>query len=63
MKNDRGAYYLLILTDVDGMQTSFDYDNAESARGHARLNEHSNPNGTRHLFKMLPNHEPIEVMV
>lgn len=63
MQNDKGAYYLLILTDVDGSQQDFEYDNAEAARKHARMNMESSPNGLRHLFKMLPNHDPIEVMV
>lgn len=63
MKNDRGAYYLLILTSLDGKQDDFEYDNAEAARKHARMNMESNPHGLRHLFKMLPNHDLIEVMV
>jgi hypothetical protein len=63
MDNDYDAYYLLVITDADGTQKDYRYNNAEAARGHARLNENSNPNGLRHLFKMLPNHEPIEVMV
>jgi len=62
MKNDRGAYYLLIITEPSGAQTEFTYDNAEAARKHSKMNMESNPNGLRHLFKMLPNHDPIEVM-
>lgn len=63
MRNDYGNYYLLIINDEFGVTTEFNYDNAEAARKHARLNENSNPNGTRHLFKMLVNSDPIEVMV
>lgn len=64
MRNDYGNYYLLIINDsLTGAQDSFEYDNAEAARKHARLNENSNPDGTRHLFKMLVNSDPIEVMV
>lgn len=63
MRNNTGAYYLLILTSPDGAQMEFEYDNAEAARKHAKMNMASDPNGLRHLFKMLPNHDPIEVMV
>lgn len=63
MQNDYGAYYLLVLTDTDGNQVSSEHDNAEAARKIAALDEQTNPNGLRHLFKMLPNKEPIEVMV
>ena len=63
MRNDVGAYYLLIITDHLGNQAPYEYDNAEAARKHARMNESSNPNGTRHLFKMLPFNDPIEVMI
>jgi hypothetical protein len=62
MQNDTGAYYLLLLSEDGVTFTEHRYDNAEAARGHARMNEHSNPNGTRHLFKMLPYSDPIEVM-
>jgi hypothetical protein len=63
MENNKGAYYLLILTHTDGKQLEFEYDNAEAARKHAKYDMASNPDGLRHLFKMLPNHDPIEVMV
>jgi hypothetical protein len=63
MRNDKGAYFLLIITDPDGRQNEFNYDNAEAARKHASMNEAMNPNGLRHLFKMLPNVDPIEIMV
>jgi hypothetical protein len=63
MENDKGAYYLLVITEPSGDQSDFEYDNAEAARQHAKMNEASNPDGLRHLFKMLPNHDPIEVMV
>jgi hypothetical protein len=63
VRNDRGAYYLLIITEPSGAQNEFEYSNAEAARKHAKMNEAGNPNGLRHLFKMLPGHDPIEVMV
>lgn len=63
MENDYGNYYLLLLTDENGVQSEHIYDNAEAARKHARMNEHSNPDGTRHLFKMLQGNDPIECMV
>lgn len=63
MQNNYGNYYLLLLIDEYGQQQEFTYDNAEAARKHARLNENSSPNGTRHLFKMLQGNDPIEVMV
>ena len=63
MENDVGAYYLLVLTEPNGSQVDYKYDNAEAARKHARYNAEGSPNTLRHLFKMLPGKDPIEVMV
>ena len=63
MQNDYGAYYLLLIYEPGHTATEFRYDNAEAARKHAAMNEQSNPNGARQLFKMLPGRTPIEVMV
>lgn len=58
MQNDVGGYFLLVLDSGP-----VEYDNAEAARKAARKDELSNPNGTRQLFKMLPDHDPMEIMV
>lgn len=63
MQNDVGGYFLLILTDTDGSQEEFKYDNAEAALKHAKMNSASNPNGLRHLFMMLPGRDPKEIKV
>lgn len=59
MENDKGAYFLLVYDEV----ASERYDTAEAARKAARISEISDPNGTRRLFKCLPEEEPIEIMV
>lgn len=58
MENDKGAFFLLVMGDI-----SVEYDNAEAARIAAHKDEKSNPNRTRRLFKCLPYHEPIEIMI
>jgi hypothetical protein len=63
MQNDYNNYYLLVILDEFGNQSEFNYNNAEAARKHAHMNEHSNPDGARHLYKMLQGNDPIEVMV
>jgi len=70
MLNDKGAYFELHLIEegdpwVDEIPESmyFTYDNAEAARKAAHLDERNFPDRTRRLYKILPGHDPIEIMI
>lgn len=59
MQNDKGAYFLLVYDEGSSER----YSNAEAARKAARISEITDPNGTRRLYKCLPDEDPVEIMV
>jgi len=63
MENDKGAFFELHLIEPDIETMFFTYDNAEAARKGARLDELVFPERTRRLYKILPGHDPIEIMI
>jgi len=59
MENDKGAFFLADFGD--GRVLS--YDNAEAARKVLRADAEVSPDMPRRLWKVLPYHDPVEIMI